>query len=130
MKLKAWDEPLPYSKFYASIIRLDASFSESQCKSLFDKLKGPDGKVNVTDMIFNFTGSEHDTVDYKDKIYKELYQEVYQRGREKVLLKMLEEKDVLNNGKIAPTEMEGVLLNITGGASSKFSSEQIRKFVR
>jgi hypothetical protein len=29
MKLKAWDEPIPYNKFLVAIRRLDPSFGES-----------------------------------------------------------------------------------------------------
>ena len=47
MKLKIWDEPLEYIKFTSCIRRLDPSFSDSQTKSLFDKLKGPDGLLNI-----------------------------------------------------------------------------------
>jgi len=39
MKLKAWDEPIPYPKFLLAIRRLDPSFGESQVKTLFNKLK-------------------------------------------------------------------------------------------
>jgi len=35
MKLKAWDEPLTFDKFFVAVRCLDPSFSESQCKNLF-----------------------------------------------------------------------------------------------
>jgi hypothetical protein len=47
IKLKIWDEPLDYRRFGQAIRLLDSSFSESQLKVLFNKLKNADNKVDI-----------------------------------------------------------------------------------
>jgi hypothetical protein len=47
MKLKIWDDPLDFNKLEMCLRRLDPSFSDSQCKALFKKLKGEDSRVDV-----------------------------------------------------------------------------------
>lgn len=78
MKLKMWDEPLDFAKFANCVRLMDPSFSDSQLKALFAKLKNnEDNKVNVEQMMINFVGSMQDTVDYKVKVLKVLYSEIY-----------------------------------------------------
>jgi hypothetical protein len=81
MKLKAWDEPLPYPKFASAIRKLDPSFSDSQIRTLYNKLKSSTGLVDIPTMIANLTGSECDTVDFKNQFYKELYKAVYANNK-------------------------------------------------
>ena len=57
MKLKIWDDPLDFNKFEVCLRRLDPSFSDSQCKALFQKLKGPDSKVDIQVFLSNVAGS-------------------------------------------------------------------------
>ena len=73
------------------------------------------------------TGQKNETVDYKNKMMRLLYKEIYQKDRAREFLYLLEQKDVNNLGKIAPTDLEEVLSDITKG---KFSMDDIRKFVR
>ena len=56
--------------FKKSVCRLDPSFSDSQCRNLFNKLKNSDGLVEVETLLRNVTGSEQDTVDFRNKMYK------------------------------------------------------------
>lgn len=73
------------------------------------------------------TGQKNETVDYKNKMLRLLYNEIYEKDRSREFLYLLEQKDVNNLGKIAPTDLEEVLRDITRG---KFSTDDIRKFVR
>lgn len=73
LKLKAWDEPLAYERFKKAVSRLDPSFSDAQCRNLFHKLKNTDGLVEVETLLRNVTGSEQDTVDFRNKMYKQIY---------------------------------------------------------
>ena len=77
MKLKIWDDPLDYNKFEVCLRRLDPSFSDGQCKALFQKLKGPDGLIDIQLFLSNVAGTIHDTVDYKNEMFKRLYKEIY-----------------------------------------------------
>ena len=47
MKIKIWDDPMDYNKFVGCLRRLDPSFSDSQMKSLFEKLKDKEAKVDI-----------------------------------------------------------------------------------
>ena len=73
--------------------RLDPSFSESQCKNLFNKLKNSGGVVEVATLLRNVTGTEHDTVDFRNQMFRNLYEEIYATGRQGQLLKLLEQSD-------------------------------------
>ena len=53
-------------------------------------------------MLNNLTGTVHDTVDYKNKMFKLLYKSIYSRGKNEQLLKDLEAYDPQCNGKITP----------------------------
>jgi Ca2+-binding EF-hand superfamily protein len=125
MKLKAWDEPLAYPKFSAVIRRLDPSFSDSQIRTLFNKLKSPTGLVDIPTMIANLTGTECDTVDFKNQFFKDLYTAVYSGNKSDQLILKLEQHDDNNDGKINADSLIKVLASV-----SKLSEEKCRKFVR
>ena len=78
-------------------------------------------------MLNNLTGTVHDTVDYKNKMFKLLYKSIYSRGKNEQLLKDLEAYDPQCNGKITPQNLERVLKNLTG---SEFTDEELLKFTR
>jgi hypothetical protein len=41
-------------------------------------------------MLTNFCGTLLDTVDYKNQMFKSLYDEIYRRGKEEMFLTILE----------------------------------------
>lgn len=102
IKLKIWDEPLDYRRFSQAIRLLDSSFSESQLKVLFGKLKNADDKVDIQVFLSNVTGAQEDTVDYRNKMFKRLYNDVYLNGKSQALLRLLEQNDKKSDGKISP----------------------------
>lgn len=93
--------------------RIDPSFSEAQTRHLFDKLMNSSGKVEVQTFLTNVTGQKNETVDYKNKMFRLLYKEIYDKDRSREFLYLLEQKDVNNLGKIAPSDLEEVLSDIT-----------------
>ena len=127
MKLKIWDEPIAFPKFTGCLRRLDPSFSDGQLKMLFDKLKGQDGKIDIQVMLSNFAGTVHDTVDYRHKMFKSLYKEIYKTGLQDELLRQLEAADERNDGRVSPKAIEKILKSLTG---SKFTDEELLKFTR
>ena len=78
-------------------------------------------------MLNNISGTVHDTVDYKNKMFKLLYKAIYSRGKNEKLLKDLESHDPKCDGKISPQNLEKVLKNLTG---SEFTDEELLKFTR
>ena len=78
-------------------------------------------------MLNNISGTVHDTVDYKNKMFKLLYKAIYSRGKNEKLLKDLESYDPKCDGKIAPQDLEKVLKNLTG---NEFTDEELLKFTR
>ena len=130
MKLNPWDEPLEYPKFIVCIRRIDPSFSEGQARALFDKIKNQVEVVEIQTMLTNFCGTLLDTVDYKNQMFKSLYDEIYRKGKEEMFLTILEQSDSKSDGKVVPDTLEKIIKRVTGGAQSKFSIIDIRKFVR
>jgi Ca2+-binding EF-hand superfamily protein len=94
---------------------------------LFSKLKDSDGKVDVQVLMSNITGSVQDTVDYKNHMFKQLYDVIFKNGNQEKFQKDLELHDKSSNGKISPQDMMACLKKISG---SKFTDESIQKFVR
>ena len=87
VKLKIWDEPLDFRRFGQAIRLLDSSFSDSQLKVLFSKLKNADDRVDIQVFLSNVTGTHEDTVDYRNKMFKQLYKDIYEQSKQKELLK-------------------------------------------
>ena len=77
MKLKAWDEPLSFTQLTQAIRNLDQSISDIQIRSMFTSIKNAVGLVPVMTLISNLTGKVFQTVDYKNKIQKLIYAEVF-----------------------------------------------------
>ena len=75
-------------------------------------LKNKDGKVDVPNMLVNFCGKEFETVDYRNKIFRRIYSQVYPNNERK-LLKLLEESDPLNDGKVEPSTLKIALMKVT-----------------
>ena len=46
------------------------------------------------------------------------------------MLKLLEQSDACNDGRVAPPELERILKLVTGNGRSRFTDEVVRKFVR
>lgn len=82
MKIKIWDDPLYFKQFENCLLRVDPSFSESQIKALFNKLKNHEERVEIPVMIANICGTQKDTVDYKNAMLKQLYEDIFQKGKQ------------------------------------------------
>jgi len=127
MKLKYWDEPLDYTNFKACIRRIDPTFSEPQCRALFNKIKNQVEVVEIPVLIQNLCGTLHDTVDYKNKMYLNLYNEIFAAGRDGEFLMLLEQDDFKSDGKIRPDNLERVIFRMT---NNKYTELEVRKLVR
>lgn len=130
MDVKLWDPALDFTSFQRVIRRLEQSLSEQLCRTLFTKIQNNAQKVELPTLLANICGTEHETVDYKVKMFKQLYIEIFQNKRQREFLKLCEADDKFNDGKIEPKHLEKVLKAITGGSSSQFSDEAIQKFVK
>ena len=64
-------------------------------------------------MLSNIAGTVQDTVDYRKKMFKQLYHDIYEQGRQDRLLQELEKSDELNDGKVTPKELLRILQQVT-----------------
>lgn len=62
-------------------------------------MRGDDGCVEVPKLVRNFTGRAYETVDFRNKIFRVLYTEIYPDQEEKVI-KLLQQQDTDNVGMI------------------------------
>jgi hypothetical protein len=99
MKLKPWDDAMDLAKLKKVIRNLDQTISESQITALFKSLKNSAGTIEVETLISNFTGQPYQTVEFRDKIFKQVYTEIYPQNEEK-LIQLLGEKDSGNEGRV------------------------------
>jgi hypothetical protein len=81
MKIKIWDEPLGMARFRQCILRLDQTFSDTQIKALFKKLKTGE-EVDIQILLNNICGSSKDTVDYKNKMFRQLYDDIFKKDKQ------------------------------------------------
>ena len=129
MDAKLWDV-LDLKSFSAAVRRLEPSLSDVMCKNLFTRIQNREQKVEMQTLLQNFCGTEHETVDYKQKMFKQLYSEIFQNKKQREFLSLCEAEDKLNDGKIEPKKLEQVLKTITAGSSQPCSEEAIQKFVK
>ena len=64
-------------------------------------LKNNDGKVEIPALLRNLCGQEFETVDYRIRIFRQIYQEIHPNKEDK-LVEALEEADPLNDGRVEP----------------------------
>jgi hypothetical protein len=112
MHLRAWDNPLDFAHFAEAIRKLDPSLGDSQLRQLAKVLKNKDNKVEVGVLITNLCGKEFETVDYRNKVFKRIYQQVYPHN-EKKLLWLFEEADPVNDGRVEPAALKIILGKVT-----------------
>ena len=56
-----------------------------QARSLFSTLKNKDGKVDIHILVRNLTGKAFETVDFRNKIFKTIYAEVFPHKEDKMM---------------------------------------------
>ena len=66
---------------------------------MFNKLKNDNLKVDVAELIRNFTGQPYETVDFRNQTLKHLYQDIFP-AREEELISLLQEQDKNNQGLV------------------------------
>ena len=80
IKKKIVDEAMNFNMFKDCMMRLDASLTPLQIKSLFDTLKNDEGRVEIYLMLENFTGEQNETVDFKKVMAKRISEHIQQNG--------------------------------------------------
>jgi len=125
MKLRVWDKPLVLNGFITAMRNLDQSISDVQIKALFNTIKGADGKVEVPNLVRNFTGKAYETVDFRNKIFKQIYTEIYPKNEEKTI-QLLQDQDETNIGLISGPSLLSVLTKVV----KNVSRDDLDRFVR
>jgi hypothetical protein len=85
MKLRIWDLPLDFPKLCEALRRLDPTLSETQLRHLAKVLKNKDNKVEITALLRNLSGQEHETVDFRNKVFRQIYAEIYPQREDELL---------------------------------------------
>ena len=81
-------------------------------------------------MAKNLNGSHLETLEFEQKMYKSLYNEIYGKARYEELRSHLEKQDTNNDGKLTPHQIAFFVQHVTAGShQSPFSDEQIESFV-
>lgn len=125
MHLRIWDSPLDFPHLAECVRKLDPSLGDNQIRVVAKLLKNKEGKVDVPTLITNLSGKEFETVDYRNRVFKRIYEQIYP-NQDKKFLKLLDEADAANDGKIEPAALKIVLATITTG----IDQETIDRFVR
>jgi hypothetical protein len=70
MHLRYWDQPLDFPSLCDALRRLDPTLSETQIRFLAKSLKNKENKVEITTLLRNLCGMDHETVDYRNKMFR------------------------------------------------------------
>jgi hypothetical protein len=70
MQLRAWDSALDFPRLCEALRRLDPTLSETQLRHLAKVLRNKDNKIEITALLRNLCGQDHETVDYRNKIFR------------------------------------------------------------
>ena len=65
--------------------RLDPTLSEPQLRYLAKVLKNKENKIDITALLRNLAGEECETVDFRNNIFRRLYQEIHPNKEQKLL---------------------------------------------
>ena len=125
MQLRYWDPPMDFPKLCDSLRRLDPTLSEIQLRYLAKALKSKDNKVEITTLLRNLCGGEHETVDYRNKIFRHIYAEINPHKTEE-LLQLLEDADPLNDGRVEAQGLKVCLKKVLTG----LDEDSIDRFIR
>ncbi len=68
---------MDFVKMTECLRRLDPTLSELQLRYLAKALKNKENKVEITTLLRNLCGTEHETVDYRNKMFREFYAEIH-----------------------------------------------------
>ena len=82
MRLRIWDDGLDFTKFSEALHRIDPSLNEYQLKNMAKILKNRDNVVEIPTLVRNLVGKDFETVDYRNKIFRQIYNEVNNKGLE------------------------------------------------
>ena len=125
MKLRVWDNALDKVAFHKAMRNLDPSISDVQIKAIFATLKNDQQVVPVCDLVRNFTGLPYETVDYRNEVFKKVYNEIYPHKEEQVI-QLLQEADETNVGLIKAQALLNVLIKVI----KNLSHTELERFVR
>jgi hypothetical protein len=128
MNLRIWDDPLKYIEFIKAIKLLDPTFTDVQIKALAKSLKSHDDKIDITNMIRNLCGEEFETVDYRNRIFKKIYENIYSKGKGAALKEIFTKLDTRFDGTLEPFELKQALIKVGGSAAG--NEQSIDRFVR
>lgn len=129
MNLRIWDDPLDFPKFAKALRILDPSLTDVQLRAMAKSMKNSKNLVEVPTLMKNLVGKDYETVDFRDKLYKRLYNEILDTrnsGRKDLLRDLLVKYDTLNDGTIVAQDLNKVLSQVC----TNVKSSDIEKFVR
>jgi Ca2+-binding EF-hand superfamily protein len=85
MKLRVWDEDMDYQSFSQAMRKLDPTLADPQMRYLAKALKSNNGKIQVTGLLRNLCGHETETVDFRNKLLRQIYDCVYPNKEAKLI---------------------------------------------
>ena len=125
MHLKPWSDPLNAQQLSLCLHYLDKTISEQQIFALFRLLRNKEGLIPVPILISNLTGQPYETVEFRNKVFKKLYADIYP-SKEEELMQAFCQKDARNCGRINSSTLLEVLLKFI----KSVSAEDCERFVR
>lgn len=76
-------------------------------------------------MLRNLCGQEHETIDFRNKIFRKIYTEIHP-NKEDALIQEFENSDPLNDGRLEPTALKICLKKVL----KNLDEETIDRFIR
>jgi len=89
-------------------------------------MKDKTNKVPIMMMIQNLVGEEYETVDFRNRIFNRIYEEVKQHGKEARIKAAFFKEDKKNDGTLDCHEMKRALISVINSVDHK----SIEKFIK
>ena len=129
MNLRIWDDPLDFPKFCKALRTLDSSLTDEQLKAMAKPMKNANNLVEVPMLMKNLVGKDFETVDFRDKLFKRVYHEIFvsnDPSKKEKFRDMLIECDDLCDGTVVPKDLQNILSKLC----KNIRSSDIEKFIR
>lgn len=81
-------------------------------------------------MVRNLCGEEFETIDYRNKIFKKLYYEIYDQNKGKELKELFTSMDNRFDGTLEPHELKLALMKVVGPNNPVMKEDTVDRFVR
>jgi hypothetical protein len=89
-KMRVYDDPIEFPKFKDCMKMLDPELNPNQLRCMFNEIKNSSNLVEIPMMIASITGETYETVDFRNKVYKQIWNFIEKKKLEQKMTTLLD----------------------------------------